>query len=128
MSDHMTNAEYEASGDVKNAAHEADALERSDAAKVAAVAAVLEREYVPLPEYRTDVAHGAVQVIEKVRAALGDPDAALAAVRAEARAEALRDAADAVEAGCIHVGPKSREACWECQGAARIVRSEAVQS
>jgi len=82
MSNHMTDAEYEASGDVKNADGESEAFERSDAAKVAAVAARLE-SLANFRECFTDP-HDFDIEIDTIRAALRDPDSALAAVRAEA--------------------------------------------
>jgi len=93
MNEHETPAEYEAAADAKHADHESQAFERSDAAKVAAVAALVEssesaaRANAGLITIETTFA-----ITSAIRKALADPDAALSRVRAEARAEALRDA------------------------------------
>ncbi len=102
MSTHETHADLEAARQIDQSAHESQAFERSDAAKVAAVAAVyerwIERSLGPNgDEFIALVNGGRRDVLSDLRKALADPDAALERVRAEARAEALRDAADAMD-------------------------------
>ena len=94
MSTHESHADLEAARQIDQGAHESEAFERSDAAKVAAVAAVLASpEPFPKP-----IGSGWQMCVDAIRTALADPDAALERVRAEARAEALRDAADRMPA------------------------------
>lgn len=152
MSTHETPAELEHERQIAQSAHESEVFERSDAAKVAAVAAVCdvddvarlliaEWERIEGPvtaSYVASYADMARVVVDKIRKALVDPDAALERVRAEACAEALRDAADAFEAVEIRQGiSESRDMraydYWRGYRAARdecveVARAKAVQS
>lgn len=89
MSTYDEPHDIESRRQTQQADHESQAFELSDAAKVAAVAALIER-WDDL-DFSVDI--GRAIVLERLRTALADPDAALERVRAEARAEALRDAA-----------------------------------
>lgn len=103
MSNHENAQDIESQRQHQQSAHESDAFEQSDAAKVAAVAAVLDEVESAADRWET-CGHEWLS-FNRLRAALGDPDAALAAVRAEARAEALWDAADEVDGfGVIPTG------------------------
>ena len=93
MSAHESHADLEAARQIDQSDHEQRAFERSDAAKVAAVAAVyerwIERSLGPNgDEFIALVNSGRCDVLADLRQALADPDAALSRVRAEARAEA----------------------------------------
>ncbi|WP_159540841.1 RyR domain-containing protein [Aeromicrobium sp. 9AM] len=85
MSNHETDRDIETQRQIQQSAHESEVFEQSDAAKVAAVAAVCEAA-----ELKQGHAVWSAQVTTRdIRTALVDPDAALERVRAEARAEAL---------------------------------------
>lgn len=98
MSAHETEADLEAARQIDQSDHESQAFERSDAAKVAAVAALVDDSQ---RNHMEDEAGAHVVYVWELRTALADPDAALAAIRAEARAEALRDAADVDLSGAL---------------------------
>lgn len=90
MSNHENAQDIESQRQIQQAAHESRAFEQSDAAKVAAVAALID----PAAEMAYLISGMRFFEESNIRTALADPDAALERVRAEARAEALRDAAD----------------------------------
>ena len=84
MSDYETPKSLEHARQIDQSDHEHQAFERSDAAKVAAVAALVELGESQGVGYQ-------LVACSLLRKALADPDAALERVRAEVRAEALRE-------------------------------------
>lgn len=101
MSTHDNDTDTERIRQIQQSDHESQALERSDAAKVAAVAALVDDSR---RNHMEDEAGAHVVYVWEVRKALADPDAALARVRAETRAEHRRDWADWIEHHDEHVG------------------------
>lgn len=83
-----THESLEAARQIDQADHESQAFERSDAAKVAAVAALVEKWHAHAQLFVAPVDLAVRQdweyIVHRLRKALADPDAALERVRAEA--------------------------------------------
>lgn len=119
MSTHETEADLEAARQIDQSSNETRAFERSDAAKVAAVAALADW-YDAQPNWRE------WRIGASIRNAVADPDAALARVRAETRAEVAWEIARAIEAAGVKVAAMGTPEFAQAIQDARIARAKAV--